>query len=167
MYSRRVVPSLLALAATAVRAQDSTAFSSLGGCGTLQSGGVVATIGGDASGKASAALEWCVAGVGTFRADHPLMRVDATHFVGSLPWLDPGKTHEARGAVSDAGGADATSVRTATFSTRAEAGAFVPPRTLHVATTEPTSVRIGRKDGTRCSDDTSRMCAASHSGDPL
>jgi parallel beta-helix repeat protein len=130
-----LIVAVLFAAATRAHAQNSTSFSGLDAYGTLQSGGVVATISGDANGNAGATLEWRNVGTGAFRAGHPLVRVDATHFVGSLFWLDPGQAYEARVTLSDPDGVGATPTRTSTFSTRAEAGSFVPTRTLYVAPT--------------------------------
>jgi parallel beta-helix repeat protein len=115
------------------QAQDSAGFSNLDTYGTLQAGGVVATVDGDANRNAGATLEWRMHGESAFHAGHPLVRVDASHLVGSLFWLDPGHAYDVRVSVSDPDGVGTTPVRSATLTTRAEAATFTPLRTLHVA----------------------------------
>lgn len=124
---------LLGLTSGYVHAQNSIGFDDLEAYGTLQAGGIVATVSGDANRNANATLEWRAQGDSAYRAGHPLIRVDATHFVGSLFWLDPGATYDVRVSVADADGVGATSTRATTFATRAEATAFVPSRTLYVS----------------------------------
>ena len=117
------------------QAQNASTFSALEGYGTLAAGGVVATVAGDANRNATAQLEWRAQGAPAWRAGHPLVRVDATHFLGSLFWLDAGHAYDVRVTLADPDGAGATPTRTANVVTRAEAPAFVPARTLYVATT--------------------------------
>lgn len=119
--------------AASAQAQDSADFTSLDAYGTLQAGGVVATISGDANRNAGAMLDWRAQGESDFHAGHPLVRVDATHLVGSLFWLESGHAYDVRVSVFDPDGTGASPVRSATFTTRAEAAAFTPLRTLYVA----------------------------------
>ena len=131
---RRLVATVLCATCPPLLAQNAIDFGQLDAYGTLQAGGVVASVSGDANRNASARLEWRLQGESSFHAGHPLVRVDATHFVGSLFRLDPGHSYEARVTVADPDGAGATPTRTSTFATRAEAGTFAPLRTLYVAT---------------------------------
>lgn len=130
---RRFLAALLCVACPPLLAQNAIGFGPLDAYGTLQAGGVVASVSGDANRNASARLEWRMQGESSFRAGHPLARVDATHFVGSLFQLAPGRTYEVRVTLADPDGTGATPARTGTFATRAEAGAFAPLRTLYVA----------------------------------
>ena len=93
----------LLASAPAWAGNDST-FTGLETYGTLQSGGVTATLGGDANRNARATLEWRVQGAGSWRTGHPLVRVDAGHLVGSLFALSPGQAYEVRVTVSDPDG---------------------------------------------------------------
>lgn len=133
MFRRFLVAAALGATCSPLLAQNAIGFDQLDAYGTLHAGGVVAGIGGDANRNASARLEWRRQGDPAFRAGHPLVRVDATHFVGSLFWLDAGTNYEVRVTLSDPDGTGATPSRTATFATRAEAGVFTPARTLYVA----------------------------------
>lgn len=133
MFLRFLLLALLAATGTRAFAQNAISFGSLDAYGTLQAGGVVAGVSGDANRNASARLEWRRQGEAAFRAGHPLARVDATHFVGSLFRLDPGANYEVRVTLSDPDGTGATPNRTAAFATRAEAAVFVAARTLYVA----------------------------------
>lgn len=116
------------------RAQDASTFGALDGYGTLQSGGVTVTLAGDANRNASAQLEWRPQGESAWRPGQPPVRVDATHFLGSLFRLDAGRAYDVRVTLADPDGV-ATPVRTTTVATRAETAAFVPARTLYVAPT--------------------------------
>lgn len=113
-------------------AQNATTFTALDGYGTLQSGGVTATLAGDANRNASAQLEWRAQGAGTWRAGQPLVRVDATHLLGSLFRLEAGHAYDVRVTIADPDGIT-TPTRSATVVTRAEPATFVPNRTLYVA----------------------------------
>ncbi len=131
---RRILPLLLLLPCLA-HAQNASTFTALDGYGTLAAGGVIATVAGDANRNATAQLEWREQGAAGWRPGHPLVRVDATHFLGSLFWLDAGHAYDVRVTLADPDGAGATPTRTASVATRAEAPAFVPARTLYVAPT--------------------------------
>lgn len=130
---RRLLAATFCAACPPLLAQNAIGFAQLDAYGTLQAGGVVASVSGDANRNASARLEWRAQGESSFRAGHPLARVDATHFVGSLFRLAPGRSYEVRVTLADPDGAGATPTRTSSFATRAEAGVFAPSRTLYVA----------------------------------
>ncbi|TCO41308.1 right-handed parallel beta-helix repeat-containing protein [Dokdonella fugitiva] len=123
----------LLLSPCLAHAQNASTFGTLEGYGTLAAGGVVATITGDANRNATAQLEWRAQGAPAWRAGHPLVRVDATHFLGSLFWLEAGHAYDVRVTLADPDGVGATPARTASVVTRAEASPFVPTRTLYVS----------------------------------
>jgi hypothetical protein len=120
--------------AGAVWAQtNSVSLVSVSGYGTFHAGGIVATIAGDANGNASAGLEWRPAGAQSFSPGHPLSRVDATRFVGSLFWLTPGTSYDVRVTLTDPDGVTG-SPKTAVLATRADSLAEPSLRVLYVAT---------------------------------
>jgi Right handed beta helix region len=114
-------------------AQDTVTLAAVSGYGNFHAGGVVATIGGDANGNATAALEWRRAGVGSFQAAHPLSRIDGTHFVGSLFGLAPGTAYEARITLADPNGVVGAPSAVAVFGTRVDSLAQPTLRTLYVS----------------------------------
>jgi parallel beta-helix repeat protein len=101
--------------------------------GTFESGGVTAIVSGDTNLNAIATLEIRAPGAADFRSAHPLVRIDATHFVGSVFWLQSGATYGVRVTLSDPDGVDGNASSTADLATRAEDAPFVPARTLYVA----------------------------------
>ncbi len=102
---------------------------------TIRAAGLVLDIQGDANQNAEATLEWRPVGDGPFRPAHPFIRVDATHLVGSVFWLEPATTYEARLTLSDPDGVIDDPTRTLAFSTRPEA---VPSPTLATLFVAPT-----------------------------
>jgi parallel beta-helix repeat protein len=131
----KYLPALLlsAFAATSLHAQNAVSLTAVDTYGTFESGGVVAEVSGDANGNAQATLEWQGPGDSGFRAAHPLVRIDATHFVGSLFWLQPGQTYSVRVTLSDVDGVTGSPTASQNVTTRAENPTFVPTRTLYVA----------------------------------
>jgi hypothetical protein len=97
--------------------------------------GVVVTVSGDTERNASAALQWRAAGEIDFRPGHPLTRVDATRFAGSLFWLEPGNAYEVRVTLSDPDGLGGPAVATRALTTRPAALPEPSLRTLHVSPT--------------------------------
>ncbi len=132
---RKFLSALLlsAFAASSLHAQDAAMLTAVDTYGTFESGGIVAEISGDANDNAQATLEWQGPGETDFRAAHPLVRVDATHFVGSLFWLQPGETYSVRVTLSDVDGVTGAPSATESLTTRAENPTFTPTRTLYVA----------------------------------
>lgn len=116
-----------------VVAQSSSALVAVAAHGNYHAAGVVATISGDADGDATATLEWRRGASGAFRSAHPLVRVDATRFVGSLFDLVPGAAHEVRVTLADPDGVAAPATRSAGFATRAPRLPEPTVRTLYVA----------------------------------
>ena len=132
MFLRSSFALACLLASAPAWAGNDSTFTSLETYGTLEAGGVTAAVTGDANRNARATLEWRAQGAGSWRSGHPLVRVDAGHFVGSLFALAPGHGYEVRVTVADPDGV-AQPVRSATLATRAEAATFVPQRRLYVA----------------------------------
>ncbi len=129
-----VLLASLALAAGApALAQNPITLASLSAYGNLQAGGVVALVSGDANSNASASLEWRPAG-GAWTFAHPLVRIDATHFVGSLFWLSAGTAYEVRATLADPDGVSGSPAVTA-LATRPDTLPQPTLRTLYVATT--------------------------------
>ena len=132
----KYLPALLlsAFAATSLHAQNAASLTAVDTYGTFESGGVVAEVSGDANGNAQATLEWQGPGRLTDSVlAHPLVRIDATHFVGSLFWLQPGQTYSVRVTLSDVDGVTGAPSASQNVTTRAENPVFVPTRTLYVA----------------------------------
>jgi len=119
-------------AATPALAQNSVSLVSTSTYGNLHAGGVVVVVSGDANENAAAALEWRPA-AGSFRAAHALVRVDSTHFVGSLLWLSPGAGYEVRVTLTDPDGVTGSPTTTASLTTRPDTLPQPTLRTLYVA----------------------------------
>jgi parallel beta-helix repeat protein len=116
----------------AVQAQTTVSLVSLTAYGNYHAGGVVAVIGGDTDRDSQATLEWRSAG-GSFRPAQPLVRVDASHFVGSLFWLRPGQSYEVRVTLSDPDGVVGAPTLTAALATRTDGLPEPSLRRLYVA----------------------------------
>lgn len=100
--------------------------------GNFHTAGVIATVSGDAPERNGAAsLEWRRTGDPAYLPGHPLARIDATHFVGSLFWLTPGTSYDVRVSLSDPDGGGG--VGNGTVSTRVDALPEPTVRTLYVA----------------------------------
>jgi parallel beta-helix repeat protein len=126
-----LLPAFFALAASGFAGASS--LDSIDAYGTFESGGITAIVSGDTDLNAIATLEVRAPGTSDYRPAHPLVRIDATHFVGSLFWLQSGATYGVRVTLSDPDGVDGSASMTADFATRAEDAPFVPARTLYVA----------------------------------
>jgi parallel beta-helix repeat protein len=131
---RAIALSLAALFSNGfAHAQNASSLASVDTYGTFESGGVTAVVSGDANGNATAALEVLAPDASDYRVAHPLVRIDATHFVGSLFFLQPGATYGVRVTLSDPDGVTGSATLSKNLATRAEDSAFVPARTLYVA----------------------------------
>ena len=124
---------LVLFASGLAEAQNTSSLTSVDTYGTFESGGVTAVISGDANGNATASLEELAPGTSDYRVVHPLVRIDATHFVGSLFSLQPGNTYGVRVTLSDPDGVTGAAAVTENLTTRAENAPFTPSRTLYVA----------------------------------
>lgn len=128
-----LAPVLLALVAAIAGAQSPIGLTALEGYGNLHAAGVVAAVTGDAERNATATLEWRRAGEPTFRAAHPLVRIAAGRFAGSLFWLEPGTSYEARVTLSDPDGVTGSPQILVPLSTRSALFPEPAARTLYVA----------------------------------
>jgi parallel beta-helix repeat protein len=124
---------ILLLSPAIVLSANSVAINSVETYGNFHAGGIVATITGDDNWNASAELRWRQAGENSFRIGHPLSRIDATHFVGSLFWLNPGMSYEVQVAVSDPDGVSGSPSPVTSLVTRSETLPEPSIRTLYVA----------------------------------
>ncbi len=118
----------------AASAQNAITLATLEGYGNLETAGAIAVIAGDVNRNAIANLAWRRADEAQFHQAQPLIRIDATHFVGSLFNLNPGTAHELRLSLTDVDGVT-NSVTTAAFSTRPDTLVEPTLRTLFVAPT--------------------------------
>jgi chitodextrinase len=137
MHRRFVFSFLVALFLfpTGVLAANSVSLISVETYGNFHAGGVVATITGDDNQNAFAELRWRLVGEASFRIGHPLSRINATHFAGSLFWLEPGTSYEVRVVLSDPDGVSGSPSPVSSLETRSENLPEPSIRTLYVTTT--------------------------------
>src|SRR5688572_26132345 len=115
----RTWAAVLAGALVAASSADASSLVSVEAYGNQNTAGVVAVVSGDSNNNATVALEW---GTGTpSTAAHPLVRTDATRFVGSLFRLSAGTAYQVRVTLSDPDGVTGASSLTAGFATRTAA----------------------------------------------
>ena len=124
---------ILLISPAIVLSANSVSLNSVETYGTFHAGGIVATITGDDNRGASAELRWREAGETSFRIGHPLSRIDATHFVGSLFWLEPDTSYEVQVIVSDPDGVTGSPSPVTSLVTRSENLPEPSIRTLYVA----------------------------------
>jgi parallel beta-helix repeat protein len=95
---RQLIMSLTLLGSTCVALPRAVPSAAIELYGTFHSLGIVLTVpsGGDLA-DAAASVEYRVHGSDEpYQPGHPLSRIDDTHFVGSLFWLEPGTEYEVR-----------------------------------------------------------------------
>jgi hypothetical protein len=126
----RSLPILAAVLWPAVASASS--LGSLEAYGNLHTGGVVAVVSGDTNNNAAVTLEWRPS-AGAFRPGHPLVRIDATHFVGSVFDLEPASAYEVRVTLVDPDGVTGAPSLTQPLATRPETFAEPTLATLYVA----------------------------------
>jgi hypothetical protein len=131
----RSLVALLSLVflATGALAQSSVSIVSLETYANFETGGVVLTISGDTNQNASASLTYKRQAETAFRSGHPLVRIDGTHFVGSLFWLTAGTMYDVRVTLADPDGVSGNSTADGVVTTRADVLAEPSLRTLYVA----------------------------------
>lgn len=122
-------PFSQALAATSVT------LNTLETYGNFHAGGIIAAVSGDDNRNASADLQWRPTGESSFRQAHPLTRIDSTHFVGSLFWLNPGTDYEVQVTVTDPDGVSGNPTLATVLKTRADTLAEPGARTWYVSPT--------------------------------
>jgi chitodextrinase len=125
---------ILLLSPAIVQSANNLSLNSVETYSNFHAGGIVATINGDDNRNASAELRWRQAGESSFRIGHPLSRIDATHFVGSLFWLNPGISYEVQVTVLDPDGVSGSPSPVTSLVTRSESLPEPSIRTLYVAT---------------------------------
>lgn len=126
---------LLTSVALPALAQNAANWSGIELYPNLETAGVTATLSGDANGNATVGLEWRRVGDPTFKSAQPLVRVDATHLIGSLFSLTPNTSYEIRATLSDPDGIIGSAQNSATSSTRADVLVEPSLRTLYVSPT--------------------------------
>ena len=131
----RAVLAAFSLLAAPAAAQNAASWAGLEFYANLETGGVTATLSGDANANASVNLLWRRVGEAGFHAGHPLVRVDASHLVGSLFGLAPGTAYEVSATLLDPDGVSGSTTRTASTSTRPDTLVEPSLRTLYVAPT--------------------------------
>jgi hypothetical protein len=114
-------------------AQTSVSIVSLETYANFETGGLVLTVAGDGNQNASAALTYKRQGEAVYLSGHPLVRIDGTHFVGSLFWLAPATSYDVRVTLSDPDGVSGAGFVDDTVTTRTDALAEPSLRTLYVA----------------------------------
>lgn len=122
----------LALASGLALAQTSVSLVDLQTYGTFHAGGVEVTIAGDSDEDATVALEVRSPG-GAWQPAHPLSRVAADRFLGSLFWLAPGTHYEVRVTLADPDGVAGGATQSAPLVTRPDTLTEPSVRTLYVA----------------------------------
>jgi hypothetical protein len=125
---------LLASAAPCA-AQNSVTWDDVEGYGNFHAAGVVLTVTGDDDNDASASLEISPPGSTGYTPVHPLVRIDAARFVGSLFDLRPATDYTVRVTLADPDGVTGPSQATFTIATRSDAFPEPSLRTLYVSTT--------------------------------
>jgi hypothetical protein len=130
LWASLVLISLLAHPAVAA---DAASLASLEAHGNFTAAGVVVTIAGDENRNAAVALESRRSGVPAYAPAHPLVRIDATHFAGSLFWLSSGSTYDVHVTLSDPDGTTGAPTAATSFATRVDALAEPSIRTLYVS----------------------------------
>ncbi len=127
-----VLPLLIALPCSA---QNTVTLMNTESFGNFHSAGIVLTISGDDNANAAAELELSQPGPTVFRPAHPLIRIDATRFVGSLFGLVPDTAYEARVILSDPDGVTGAAQSVVVVTTRPDTFPDPSQRTLHVSPT--------------------------------
>jgi len=135
MRTARALTLIGTLICAPVSAQNAVTPGALDAYGNLETAGAVLLVSGDANSNASVTLGYRVTGAPAFRPAQALIRVDATHFVGSVFGLAPGTAHELQVTVSDPDGVVGAPVSTMAFATRADVLVEPTLRTLYVAPT--------------------------------
>ena len=134
-FGPRFTRSRLAAVVTALL--PSLAFAdaswvSLKSYANFETAGLLITIAGDANRNASVAIEIRESTQSGYRLQHPGVRVDATHFVGSVFGLTEGTSYDVRVTLSDPGGVVGPTVKTASFVARTTMSSVTSGRTFKV-----------------------------------
>ncbi len=125
--------TFLFLPPAAALTANSVVLQSVETYGNFHAGGIVVTVGDDDNRNAVAELQWRRLGEISLRPAHPLSRIDATHFAGSLFWLKPGTSYEVRVDLSDPDGVIGSPSPVTLLQTRSDALAEPTGRVLYVS----------------------------------
>jgi len=101
----------------------------------MHAGGVIAVVSGDDYQTATASLQWRQTGQSAFKPGQPLSRIDATHFAGSLFWLNPATSYDVQVTVSSPDGVTGAASQTAALQTRSDVMVEPTVQSLYVAPT--------------------------------
>ena len=135
MQKSSILSMFLIAAGFPCAAQNTVTWDDVEGYGNFHAAGVVLTVTGDGDLDASASLELSPPGSPVFAPAHPLVRIDATHFVGSLFGLEPSSAYDARVTLTDPDGVTGTSQEVLIVTTRPDTFPEPSLRTLYVSTT--------------------------------
>jgi hypothetical protein len=124
---------LSSVSATVLQAQQTISLTSVEAYGTIHAGGVVVVVSGDGDWDATAGLEWRQIGDSAYRSGFPLTRIDGSHFVGSLLWLEADTGYEVRVTLADPDGVTGSASATTSFTTRSDTLGEPASRTIYVA----------------------------------
>ena len=116
-------------------AQQPLTLVDVEGFGNFHAAGIVVEISGDDDWDGSVGLDLKFPGATAFLPAHPAIRIDATHFVGSLFELFPDTEYTARLTLTDPDGVTGVSQVEFLVNTRSESFSQPPLRTLHVSPT--------------------------------
>jgi len=133
----RIYPlaAMWTLAAFPGAAQNGVSWVGIEGYANYHAAGVIVTVSGDDDFDASVALEWRLPGDPLFAPAHPAVRIDATHFVGSLFALQPGTGYDVRATLNDPDGVTGGPSAQLVVTTRTEVFPEPSLRTLYVSPT--------------------------------
>jgi parallel beta-helix repeat protein len=134
---RSVVPVVVAIVMSAgpCAAQNALTLVAVEDFGNFHTAGVVIEISGDVDWDGSAGLELQPPGSATFLPAHPAVRIDDTHFVGSLFDLAPDTEYAVRVTLADPDGVAGNSQVEFFVNTRSDTFPEPSLRTLFVSTT--------------------------------
>jgi len=133
--SRRINwPLMFILLATApCAAQQALTLVDVEDFSNFHTAGIVVTVSGDDNWNASVSLDRQPPGGSVFTPAHPAVRIDDTHFVGSLFGLEPGTSSVVRITLTDPDGVTGVSVAELFIDTRSDNFTEPSLRTLYVS----------------------------------
>ena len=111
---------------------DSLRLASAWSYGTIHAAGIVARVDGDENRNGEALVEWRRQGE-TFRRGHALVRIDDSHFAGSLFWLGDDTSYELKVIVRDPDGVTGPPSAVTTFRTERDTWPESSLDILHVS----------------------------------
>ena len=130
-FSHSFVAASVTLLMPALAFAD-VAWASLKSYANYETAGLLITITGDVNRNASAAIEIRASGETKYRLQHPGVRIDATHFVGSVFGLAEGTSYDFRVTLSDPDGVDGPAAKRVATTTRTTISSAPTGRTFEV-----------------------------------